>query len=161
MVKWDPTRKISGKSLQSLGRGRWKTRRKWRQASAQHDGVKEQSTFYVTNAQQLAVLTFHHDNSPFARLNHEHINSWSTDLQRIRYKRTVADHANADFSPSSKRQINNNIITRTKNPTEKWKWRLWTPVFAGYCFFDLVINKVINLDNLSSGYRFSENRYIT
>jgi hypothetical protein len=61
--------------------------------------VKEQSTFYVTNAQQLAVLTSHHDNSPFARSNNEHINSWSTDLQRIRYKRTVADHATADFSP--------------------------------------------------------------
>jgi hypothetical protein len=75
MVKWDPTRKISGKSLQSLGRGSRKRRRKWRQASAQHYGVKEQSTFYVTNAQQLAVLTFHHENSPFARLNYEHINS--------------------------------------------------------------------------------------
>lgn len=61
---------------------------------------------------------------------------------------------------SSKRQ-NNNIITRTKNPTEKWNWRLWTPVLAGYCFVDLVINKVVSLDNLSSGYRFSENRHIT
>jgi hypothetical protein len=126
MVKWDPTRKISGKSLQSLGRGSWKRRRKWRQASAQHYGVKEQSTFYVTNAQQLAVLTFHHDNSPFARLNYEHINSGCKEFAT----RGLWLITQMLISVLSSKRQNNNIITRTKNPTKKWKWRLWTPVLV-------------------------------